>query len=540
MPPCRLALVALLAASASQAATPTDKLVAMRAKLAASGVLGRSSGWKSEVRFATTQAKDPQLAAQVLYDVARAQRRSSTKYAVPTLKLLLDAKYAKAQPWATLAAYELAAILAAGTETRQQAIDLYKKYLASKHRDPLHAAEATLALATLHYNGAERDEALALCRSFLDRFPGHDTLRAMAHYHMGKIAIDQKQFDQAEAAYDKLAAEHPWDLAHRSALLYALSQAYRTAEKREDAVRACQRYLDDCPGNSYERPQVYLALGQLHAQLKNSEGVAATYHRMAEDRALRGEDRARAHQYLLSFYGKAGKRPELIHEAYQLITLQPRTVAAYSSYLSSLVDALIETERFDEGVAMARAAFRISQIPLDPARRSRSSSRSGNGQGAILNVVQALKAKEGGLRTANAFITFLTTGPEGPDGRLGTKDDVADPLAAYALPAEPERDKLFGAAVKRLATDPLDQALVYLFWDKPAHALRSFRRHYLQATTATGLRTAITILAQAMRAVGRPEAEVQAFFDFQNYGPNGKDGKPRTKDDLKDPILKLR
>ena len=57
---------------------------------------------------------------------------------------------------------------------------------------------------------------------------------------------------------------------------------------------------------------------------------------------------------------------------------------------------------------------------------------------------------------------------------------------------------------------------------------------------AASLKAAATVLAQAMRAFGRPEAEVDAFFDFQNHGPNGPDGKPGTADDLKDPILELK
>ena len=144
---------------------------------------------------------------------------------------------------------------------------------------------------------------------------------------------------------------------------------------------------------------------------------------------------------------------------------------------------------------------------------------------------------EGGIRSANAFLTFLQRGPEGPDGRMGTVDDIKDPLAKYRLPEDEERDRLFAQAEQRFRPDPLELAHLYICWDKPTEALRAFRRDYLQARTPTQLQAAASRLARAMYAVGCPEAEVDAFFDFQNLGPNGKDGKPKTADDLKDPIL---
>jgi hypothetical protein len=156
---------------------------------------------------------------------------------------------------------------------------------------------------------------------------------------------------------------------------------------------------------------------------------------------------------------------------------------------------------------------------------------------AVLSVVRALKAKEGGLRQANAFITFVESGSHGANGKAGTKDDLVDPLAGFVMPPEPERDRLFAEAAKRFRTRPVELGALYICWGKPNDALRAYRRSYIETIDATRLQTAVTRLARAMRAVGCTEAEVDAFFDYQNYGPNGPDGKPNTKDDLKDPIL---
>ena len=95
-------------------------------------------------------------------------------------------------------------------------------------------------------------------------------------------------------------------------------------------------------------------------------------------------------------------------------------------------------------------------------------------------------------------------------------------------------------AERRFVNEPLRLGYLYLCWDKPARALMAFRRHYLAAGEGTSLTTAASLVARAMRALDMPEEKVQEFFDYQNYGPAGKDGKKGTNDDLADPILALK
>jgi predicted negative regulator of RcsB-dependent stress response len=515
-----------------------DALVALRAKMAADGVLGRPGGLKRERAFAATLAKDPALAAEVLYDVACAEARNDPKDALETLTTLLET-HPKVQPWATLAAYDLARLHAAREATRPKSLPLFQRYLASDARDPVRTARALLELARLEAEAGKRDEALARLRAFLDRFPGFDQLRADALSRIGRILVDTKQWDDAAATYKTLTAEYPSETEARSGLLFAIIQAHRSAENSPAALAACEQYLADFAVGTVERSQVYVALTTLHGQQKNADAAAATYRRMLDDKALPAAERVRARQYLFAHYRRVGDQAALVRQAHELIAAGPVAAADTEQLLGSLVDALIEAGRVDEAIALARADFRLSQLTPRP-ERPRSGRSSTEADDPIFTVVRALKAKEGGLRTANAFVQFLATGPEGADAKLGTADDVADPLAAFALPAEPERDKLFGEAAQRFANEPLERGCLCLFWDKPVEALRAFRLHYLRATTSADLKAAATVLAQALRAVGRPETEVDAFFNFQNYGPDGPDGKPKTADDLKDPILELK
>ncbi len=538
----RLLMIVALAASAARGGTGRERLIELRAKLAAQSQLGRSSGWKKEIRFAASLTDEPALGARVLYDVARAQARQGTRDAAETLKTLLGT-FPKTQPWAALATYELATAYAGRSSSSAQAAKLFAQFLSMKGRDPVRTAKAMAALARIESETGKREEALARCRGLLERFPGHDQVRAEALARMGRIHVGLKQVDEAAAAYERLSAEYPWETEARGSLLFAIIQAHRTAENHDAATAACQQYLDGLTTHSYERAQVYVALATLHAQQKNNDGVVATYRRMLTDHALQPTDRLRARRYLFSHHRRVGDHAAIVRAAHKLIAADPVAAVTRGGVLDPLVVALIEQGRLDGAIAMARAYFRLSRLTLNPrATKSRSgrSSSSSSGDEPAFTVVRALKAKEGGLRTANAFIQFLATGPNGPDGRLGTADDVPDPLAKWPLPAAAERDRLFSEAAKQLTAEPLKLACLHVCWDKPAEALRAFRLHYLRASSRTGLRAAATILAQAMRALGRPEAEVDAFFDFQNYGPNGKDGKPGTADDLKDPILELK
>jgi hypothetical protein len=532
-------------AARPEAATGRDRLRELRAKLAENGLLGRASGLERESRLAISLTAEPELGAQILYDAARAQAALESRLVTQTLETLL-ATFPKAEPWASLAAYEMGRMMADRTASRPKAAPFLVQFLAAKDRDPIRTARALVTLAELEAEAGKRDEALARLRSVLDRFPGHDQLRATAMSRMGRVLAELKQVDEAAELYDRLSAEYPWELEARGSLLGALIQAYRTAEggqgpREKAAIAACEQYLADFPTAAAERSSVYVALATLHGQRKDAEAAGNVYRRMTTDPALAPYERTRARLYLFAHYRRQGGQAAIIHQAHELMAADPVAVAIADQVVSTFVDALIETGRVDEAVAMARADWRLAQLTLSTeAATTRSARATSTGDDPLFTLVRALKAKEGGLRSANALIQFVAAGPEGADGTAGTADDQKDPLAAFSLPAEAERDKLFAEAARRLAAEPLKLACLYAYWDKPAESLRAFRLHYLRATTAAGLKAAATVLAQAMRAFGRPEAEVDAFFAFQNSGPAGADGKPGTADDLKDPILELK
>lgn len=531
-----LASLLVLASASALAATPREELLALRAKLAARRDLDRSSGWKALLGFADAHRNDPALAAEVIYDVAVSQRRHDRRNADAAFEKLLK-DFPDAQPWAALGTLELAELKREQSTGRDAAIELYRAYLALEGQAAWRRVGARSGLAFTLGEAGEDDKALAEYRRLLDECADRPRRRAQTLAAIGALLVRLKRPQEAYQTYERLVAEHPWAREGQADLLMSIAQAYRAAGDNAGARAAYERLLRDDTGSDTRRTYAYRGLAMVLLQREDTEGAIAIYRRMAHDRRLTAAYRVQAYSQIFELLRKADDYQAMIGLAYELIAAHPSRVLAsgYKVY-EELVDALITQGRVEEALSIATAYYRLSQIGSPDSTRSTSNGYATTQQ-AILTVVRALKAREGGLRSANAFLTFVSHGPEGPDGKAGTKDDTPDPLATFRLPANDARDKLFAAAARRLRADPLQLGYLYICWDKPTEALRAFRIAYLQARSATGLQAAATRLARAMRALGCAEAEVDAFFGFQNYGPNGPDGKPNTNDDLKDPIL---
>jgi len=528
----RVAAWVVVAASVAWGGSAREQLVALRARLAAKGSLDRSSGWRSLTSFATAHKAEPALAAEVLYDVALSQQAHSRRDAGRTLETLLDS-HPGVQPWAALATLELAKACQERSSTRAKAIELYEKFLALEGQEPGRRAEALFGLAYCNRESGKYQEALEQYRRYLADYPAYERRCAEALAAVGALLVRLKQPQEAFRTYLKLSADYPWDTERRGDLLLSIAQAHRTAEDPEGARAAYERLLKDAPGSNSRRAYAYRGLAMLALQQKDTESAEAIYRRMASDPGLDPSHRVQAYSQLFSLYRDASNFAAMIRLGHELIAAHPTHVATTGKVFDELVEAFISEARIEDALGMAKAHYRLTQLGA-------SSGRSTYEQQAVLTVVRALKAKEGGLRSANGFLDFIAYGPEGPDGKLGTADDLKDPLAQYRLPKDPERERRFAAAERRLGADALQLAYLYVCWDKPAEALAAFRRHYIEHRERSGLQTAASRLARAMRAMGCSETEVGAFFDYQNFGPNGQDGKPKTADDVKDPILERR
>jgi hypothetical protein len=187
--------------------------------------------------------------------------------------------------------------------------------------------------------------------------------------------------------------------------------------------------------------------------------------------------------------------------------------------------------RADDALAAAKAAYSVMGYTYPSTSRFAS---------AVELVARALRARDGHLAGGNQFRRYQTYGPDGPDRKPGTPDDIPNPLAKVAFKPEPEFDKLFQAAIDAIPPTAEGHRLrgwTYLLWCKPDKALGELKRAFaLCPLDSNAVQRAANEIAMGLRAYHSTPIGINAFATYQRYGPNGPDGKPGTNDDLKDPL----
>ncbi len=227
--------------------------------------------------------------------------------------------------------------------------------------------------------------------------------------------------------------------------------------------------------------------------------------------------------------GRAGELAALLTRAMLAEPLDETTCLACSA---AIVELRLREGRSDDALAAACGAYAANGFAsyVTPTSFAR----------AVDLVTDALRARDGHLVSGNNFRLLQAYGPAGPDRKLGTPDDVANPLVTLAPKPDPARDKLFEATIAaRPRTVPGHRARgwFYLLWGKPKNALAEFKRAFaLCSLETTELTRAAQDIALGLKALRATPIGMEAFADFQRYGPNGPDGKPKTADDLKDPL----
>jgi len=138
----------------------------------------------------------------------------------------------------------------------------------------------------------------------------------------------------------------------------------------------------------------------------------------------------------------------------------------------TLYEILVNKRRFDEAIFEAR--HQIETCSLESLER------------AFTVLAFAIKAKDGSLARLHRYLVYQKYLRPGPDQRMGTEDDLPDPLADLLPPADERRDRIFETALKALARDwngRMLRATVYLYWGRcmswkpPSSWVRSRQSH---------------------------------------------------------------
>ena len=250
--------------------------------------------------------------------------------------------------------------------------------------------------------------------------------------------------------------------------------------------------------------------------------------------ALRVSDTEYMIRYVGSIVGALGADPETIEPLLgEMAVRLDASAPAFDEILAIYSKCLMTRGRSDQ--ALAAAKLRYNVCPLSEVNA------------AIESVGSCLRAADLDVERMTQFVNFQQFGAEGADGKVGTPDDLKDPLAAVnaKLPADVEK------ALRAKLDEPLtarhdaqlyqalkDRGSLHLALGEYPQTLRYYKSAYNVATMAR-TREASALIPRALKAMDGNLIRANAYLNYQKYGPAGKDGKAGTEDDLKDPTPKI-
>ncbi len=496
------------------------------------------------------------------------------QYAEAIPKAMSVAASPKESPERRAKAFELAAQCHLDVGCPALAIATYNQALVALGRDNPLALPSWWRIAEIHVARLDLHEAIthlekAVAELDIAKLPAEARVKLL-----GDLAACREQAGQLHAAlatYESLfAASKPGDAiapaVAKAARLYAelhrfdkaqacLDRLYGKLEADATVTEAAKAYQElaqklPAAGRTEEADALDRKIVALFVRKQPSAATAALL------RLLGGEDdavvlklsgtlgdpelRLLAQEEVLAILTPAvarlGRCDELVRLLTRAMLAEPFDDTIIYACSKAIVELRLRDGRADDALAAAYACYAASGF---------SAYVSPQSFGRTVDLVaDELRSRDGHLVSGNAFRLYQANGPAGPDRKPGTPDDLANPLAGLEPKPDPERDKLFesalAAALKSsapFATRHRVRGWVCLLWGKPKNALAEFKRAFaLCPLDATELGRAAQDVALGLKALNATPVGMEAFAEFQRYGPNGPDGKPKTADDLKDPL----
>jgi tetratricopeptide (TPR) repeat protein len=184
--------------------------------------------------------------------------------------------------------------------------------------------------------------------------------------------------------------------------------------------------------------------------------------------------------------------------------------------------------------------FLIENLKDDPQRQAAATLnwlQAEPHQDAAKRIGEILSDKDAAkVKTITDWYLF---GSDGADGKPGTGDDLKDPKLGLKPIEYPGRV----AAARSIPTDSGLQArrrIQLLLWaGKPVEAASVTRWWLGFARTSAEAGNVTDLLARCAVAVSGDASQRRAELRYLAFGPDGEDGKPRTADDLKDPLADI-
>jgi tetratricopeptide (TPR) repeat protein len=222
----------------------------------------------------------------------------------------------------------------------------------------------------------------------------------------------------------------------------------------------------------------------------------------------------------------------------------------YDAALSICRKIILEhPSRLDQCLEAQKNIFLVFQSAGDGARAVSAAARyfyaantPQSMEDAIKCVAQSLRTLDKNLARSNAFLKFQKFGIAGEDGKLGTPDDLQNPLSnldgVSIGPIDADESKALEEALAKYSNSTADCRLkgyLNLLYGRPPQAVSEFKRALMNSPVdAPSIQTAVNDVGVGLKALNGQAFASDAFVEFFLYGPKGKDGKSNLSDPLKD------
>ncbi len=219
-------------------------------------------------------------------------------------------------------------------------------------------------------------------QDFVINNPGEPLLCAKAQYYIGCYYYSKQKYQKAIDEYEKVPKLYPSITAECSRARFEIAQIKLNCLNDPDAaISEYRKIVSDYP-NDYNAPVAQLMIGRAYIKIKNPAQAKIEFQKLIDSYPSANSQRA---------------------EGY-----------------AELGDAFMAEGSNKEALSCFKKAF-IACPASDPALMTHTMDK----------IYEGLRNLDGSVARANQFIKYQKYGPAGEDKKLGTPDDLTDPLAEF-------------------------------------------------------------------------------------------------------------
>ncbi len=301
-------------------------------------------------------------------------------------------------------------------------------------------------------------------------------------------ARNERRFDDALHIYERISAEYP-ERANdaRSGIadtFFRQAQVANDEHRLDDALHLYERISTEYPARANDA----------------RSGIADTLFRKAQ-----AANDAHKPDDALSLYER-------------ILEEHPERLDAWFPVQRNIAETLARKGDLAEA---AKAAHLCLDIAPNPQAFNE----------AVAFAANILSALDKNVDRANQFLAFQQSGSAG---------GAVNPMDAVGYPSLPNRERAFETMRQQAGDTPAAsriRAYTFLLTGKPKEALAQFADGFRRSSTFSDLqRAGLDLTTIGLRDVRGCGIGIETAVQFVIFGPNGKDGKPNTPDDLTDPF----